>query len=271
MKKILSIVALGLLLPALALAQKTFNLQKSLVLQMMGENGTNGASVAYNPKHKVYYAAFAGNSEFPMGIFDKAGTLISPEDLTTGFDMRGLWFDNKTAELGAQGYGESGWVKYKLDEKGMSETPIVLFEGQNQPNEQAVGAFDYQKRLVYFLQGNKIMAYNAENAQENPEESLGITFLNQSEDTPENETPAAYNSTSITFTAWKGREFGVLNADSKQIELYDRKTGKCTEIWKLPEDFMAADTMFNFSFANNMFWIFDKESRTWHGFELPRP
>lgn len=260
----------ALFLSFMSSAQKTVELQKSISLEMGGENGTNGANVAYNPKYKRYYAAFAGNAEFPLGVFDQKGGRISEDELTTGFDLRGLWFDPQTAGLAGQGYGESGWVAYQLNDEGIPTATEVKFEGQNQPNEQAVGAFDANRKLVYFLAGNKIVAYNNGNAQENPEESLTIAFLMQGEDTPENETPAAYNSTTLTFTGWKGREFGLLNHESRQVELYDRKTGKCTEILKIPEDCIV-DSMFNFAYANNQFWFFNTETRTWHGYELLRP
>lgn len=270
MKKILFMMTFALLLPFMSSAQKTVELQKSISFDMGGENGTNGANVAYNPKYRLYYAAFAGNAEFPMGVFDQTGKRVSSEDLTTGFDLRGLWFDPKTGGLAGQGYGEGGWVAYQLNDEGMPTSAEVKFEGQNQPNGQAVGAFDANRGLVYFLSGNKIVAYNQKDAQENPEETVNIAFLMQGEDTPEGETPVAYNSTTVTFTGWKGREFGILNHDSRQVELYNRKTGKCTEILKLPED-CVVNEMFNFAYANNHFWFFDTQLRIWHGYELLRP
>lgn len=64
--------------------------RKVATLSMPGETGNNGGSVVWHPVLKKYYASFAGNASYPMGVFDPTGKLISPEDIETMFDTRGL-------------------------------------------------------------------------------------------------------------------------------------------------------------------------------------
>lgn len=73
-------------------------LKKMMELKMPKEtedinSGTNGASVCWHPVTKKYYAAFAGNSNYPLGVFDAEGKLLSDSGLTTMQDVRGLWYD----------------------------------------------------------------------------------------------------------------------------------------------------------------------------------
>jgi hypothetical protein len=44
----------------------------------------------WRPKKKYYYTSFGGNAGFPMAVFSENGKRISREDLTPGFDMRGI-------------------------------------------------------------------------------------------------------------------------------------------------------------------------------------
>ena len=50
-------------------------------------DGNNGASVAWHPQQKKYYASFAGNATYPLAVFSENGKRLSANDLAAGFEV----------------------------------------------------------------------------------------------------------------------------------------------------------------------------------------
>ena len=130
-KYMLSLVCLLLFLSTAVIAQNR-KLKQVLELQMpkTAEDdycGTRGASVCWNPDTKKYYAGFAGNSMFPMGVFNAAGKRLSPDTLTTMQDIRGIWYDPATKLLMANCYNETGWISYSLDNTDIPNNFSIRF------------------------------------------------------------------------------------------------------------------------------------------------
>ena len=73
-----------------------------------------------------------------------------------------------------------------------------------------------------------------------------------------------YNASSVIYTGIAGAEIGVLNVAQKQVELYSKASGFLTQKLKMPSD-IPAETLFNFAYANGMFWFFDMDKRVWTG------
>jgi hypothetical protein len=236
-------------------------LQEAIKLEIPREGGANGASVAWHPIEKKYYVAIAGNVSYCLALYDAKGKLLSSPDLETQFDVRGLWYNPRTKSIQMNGYDEFGWAEYKLDRTGTPTAVKNLFEGKNQPNEQSVGAFDPELKQVYFLNEDgdidcyalktgeyekKIALYNADI------ESISSVF----ED---------YNTSTVIYTGIKDKEIGLLNFESKEIELFSKKTGIHTQTRVLPKD-APVEGRLNFAYANGIYWLFDKDTRIWHGF-----
>ncbi|NJO25674.1 MAG: hypothetical protein HC867_07805 [Bacteroidia bacterium] len=80
------------------------------------------------------------------------------------------------------------------------------------------------------------------------------------------ETPEGYNTTTIIYTSLPNAEIGVLNTVDKQVELYSIKTGFLSKKLQLPED-ATTETMFNFAYANGIYWLFNMNTRTWIGYK----
>ena len=78
--------------------------------------------------------------------------------------------------------------------------------------------------------------------------------------------PSGYNTTNMVITGLPGSELGFLNADEKQIELYNIKTGLLIKKLQLPK-MAVTEKIFNFAYANGIFWLFDMDSRTWTGYK----
>jgi len=247
-------------------AQAKKTLKKVLELAMPGEaggtDGTRGANVAYNPVAKKYYAAFAGNVGYPLAVFDLKGKMVSSEDLKTEADLRGFWYNPITKTLQGNCYADGGWVSYKLDAKGMPESPTTLLEGTYQPGDQSVGTLDPKTKTVYFLDGTRIVGYNMKGIEG---KSIQLK-LDDMED--EEALPERYNYTTVIFTGLPKQEFGLYDTENKTIELYNKATGKKTATWQLPDDLpVTENTAFNISYCNGMVWLYDIDARMWYAYK----
>lgn len=259
-----------LLLAFTSFSQKEKLLQKVLELQMPEGPGARGASVAFHPVLKRYYASIGGNAAHALGIFDQNGKKLSKENQTTLFDMRGFWWSPKLKTFCANGYSDNGWVAYELDSKGNPVAVTELFGGMHQPNEQSVGAFNPRTNDVYFLSGPDVLVYPVESGEEEGDPihlHIGASAKGSEYDYDE-ETEIAntdYNP-ALVYTAKPKAEFGLLNFFDKQIELYDAATGYMTEKLKLPET-APVDEMMCFAYANGVYWLFDRSTRAWKGYK----
>lgn len=257
---------------------KSRELKKTLELKMPKTEeddmpGKRGASVVWHPLQKKYYASFAGNTAFPFAVFDVAGKRLSSEDQAAMADVRGLWYNPASKTIEGNGYSEFGWFHYTLDNKGMINELVVDFEGQNQPNEQAVGTYHAGKKKVLFLGEGGVNLYNREGMYENKIElhwgrtkSQGVKKESDydEDEVGEDGTPEDYNYSSLIYTGIPGAEIGVLNTYNKQVELYNEKDGFLTQKLKLPAG-IPAETVFNFAYANGLYWFFDMDKRVWFG------
>ncbi|MBK8090152.1 MAG: hypothetical protein IPK31_20790 [Chitinophagaceae bacterium] len=232
------------------------------------EGGANGAAIVYHPKEKLYYAAQAGNKIFPLVIFDKDGDILSAEDQATLIDVRGLWYNPKTKKIGGNGYDAFGWFTYDLNKKGLPETIEVFKEGSYQPDKNSAGVLNTEDNEVLFLDGLNITCYNTDGTDKRKTIQLHIGSMNSKDgvQTTTTDFESNYNTRSLIYTGTKGAEIGLLNITKKQVELYDIKTGYMSQIVKLPVDF-ELETYFNFTFCNDIYWVFNKQSRKWMGYK----
>jgi hypothetical protein len=270
MKRVLLLCVPMLALTLFSPAQvKTAELKQVLKLEIIGEGGANGASVAWHPVLKKYYAAMAGNISFPMGVYDVKGKRLSPDDLTTQFDVRGLWYNPATKTLQSNGYNDSGWIGYILDKKGFPSGVKDLFEGNNQPTDQSVGALNPLAKDIYFFnEDGNISVYSTKDAtaKDDITLTLGVTADDDDGMSDNYDVIENYNASTVIYTGIKGAEIGLLNYEESQIELYNIATGNMTRTLTLPTDAPAYDNL-NFSYANGIYWLFDKDARIWKGYK----
>ncbi len=270
MKKLFLLPAFLFCIINFSFTQSTQSFKQTIILKMPGEtgvNGTNGANIAFHPIQKKYYAAMAGNSEYPISVFDIKGKKLSPDDLAAGFDVRGLWYNTVTKTIQGNGYNDFGWTNFKLDAKGIPTGNTVFLEGMYQPGEQSVGTFDAKNKVVYFLSGKKVIEYNSTTGIAGKEYALNIiTDSTVADDAESTDLPYRYNHTTVAYTGIAKAEFGLLNTDEKKIEFYDKSTGRLTKTISFPENAVCSDA-FNFCYANGQFWLFDKDNRLWIGYK----
>jgi hypothetical protein len=231
--------------------------------------GSRGASVAWHPLQKKYYAAFAGNAAYPFAVFDVKGKRLSDDNLACDVDVRGLWYDAEKKTICGNGYNETGWFSYSLNTQGLPTGSTIDAAGMNQPRDQCVGALDPKEKVVIFFNGSFVYEYDPVLAagMDSIVIHWGRTFK---EGAAENENPAVtpdgYNTTSIIYTGQKGAEWGFLNAGAKQIELYDTKTGFLSKTIKLPTSAVTPES-FGFAYTNGIYWLFDGDNRKWVGYK----
>ncbi len=268
MNKALLLAALTLLLSFQSRSQTTRTLKEVIKLEITEEGGANGAAVAWHPVQKKYYTAIAGNSEFPMVVFDAKGKKLFEEGLKTQYDVRGLWYNPFAKALQTNGYDDYGWGQYKLFEDGKPGEITDIYEGMLQPTEQSVGAYDAAKNMLYFLDEDGSLAqYNVKTKEfvQSVTLNLGKTKKNKDAEGTNEDVLESYNSTALIFTGIKGSEIGLLNIDSREVELYNITDGYLVSKLKVPET-QEVYTMFNFSYANGTYFFFDKETRVWKGY-----
>ena len=242
-------------------------LKKTIELQMPGEDGANGGSVAWHTVQKKYYAAMAGNTSYPLAVFDASGKKLSPDELITFIDVRGLWYNPETKKICGNGFNDKGWFSYQLNEKGIPEDITIILEGKNQPGEQSVGTYNTKNKLLYFISGKSVLAYDMEGKPiEDSSIQLSIIKIPDFNGDEEEYIEDNFNTTTVVYSGILKNEYGLLNYNIPQIELYNKNTGAISQILKLPEGTLAYN-WFNFSFANGIYWLFDKDNRKWIGYK----
>ena len=138
-----------------------------------------------------------------------------------------------------------------------------------QPDEQSAGAFDPVSKSVFFLSGGKLAYYR--NTSQTPFKTLPLhlgrpKILGPADfENPDN-IPEDYNHTTVVYTGLPNAQVALLNITRAQIELYDYNEGYLQQILLLPEN-TPVNSVFNFSYANGLFWLFDIDNRKWVAFK----
>lgn len=243
------LLAMSLVLsPGPLFAQKT--LSKSIELHFEQSTGTNGSVVAYHPNIGMYYAAIAGNEVFPLEVFNEHG--INMKQAKTGFDARGIWYNTKTKRMEGNAQG-GGIYEIDLDESGNPSAATKLSDKQMQPGEQSVGTFDSKKKLIVFYEAGYLHFFDSKKYSVKKTLRLKVKVGLDN-----------INLTSLIYTGIKGQEFGLLDHNMKQVLVFNRK-GEQTGSYQLPRNAIT-HTAFRFSYANNLVFLYDVNTRTWVGY-----
>lgn len=250
---------------------KTKVLKKVMELQMPDSLGTNGAQVAWHPLQKKYYAAFAGNKTYPLAVFDVKGKLVSPKGLKTQFDVRGLWYNPYEKAIQTNGYDTLGWATYTINAKGIPTGVKTVFTGMHQSTFQSAGTLNAKEKLIYFFnEDGNIDIYNLKTGKYEDEITLYLNYKEEDSDLAYQEDNLveieSYNETTAIYTGIPKMEIALLNNENYSIDLYNIKTGFLTTTLSLPDDAVVSSTL-NFAYANNIYWLFDKENRKWVGYK----
>ncbi|MFY8091136.1 MAG: hypothetical protein ACOVMI_07770 [Chitinophagaceae bacterium] len=243
--------------------EKKSILLKTISISIKEEGGANGASVAWHPLKKKYYAAKAGNKIFPMVVADERGSIVSQPDLTTMVDVRGLWYNPNSKTIEGNCYDDGGFFEYVISKTGeMVFEAKTTKQGFNQPTENSQGAYDKTSNRILFIDNGVVTYWNKADSMIKPLVELNFQGKQTEQNFYDN-----YNEHFIGITNTVGKEIIVLNVTNKTIEFYNIKTGKKTFEATIPNDVELYST-FNFSFTNGQFFFYDKTTKTWNGYKL---
>jgi hypothetical protein len=251
-----SIIAFGILFNvSILFGQVIDHPRSSITFEIGQESGTNGSSVVYNPDAQLYYTIIAGNTSYPLEVFDTKGNSVY--ETKTGRDMRGLWWNSKAGTLEGNCYDDGGIISYPLDGQSFpSKGEQTLFKGaDHQPDVHSCGVYDSKKKqILYFYEGN-IYAFKRSNGEFSKSISLSISNLEN------------MNATTLMYTGVKKMEVGLLDYMNGKVYLYNIKTGEKTATITLP-DHVITFSLFRVSYANNHVFIYDADKRVWSGFQI---
>jgi hypothetical protein len=244
-----------LLLPVAAKAQLIEQPKASFELCFQSSSGTNASAVTYDPASNRYFSCIAGNSVFPLEVFDGKGQNIYQTEC--GSDMRGLWWNPKTKQLEGNGYSSVGIVGLLLDGSGFpSLGNTTIFDGtSHQPEGNSCGVYDGKKVIWYYSSGSFYM-YSRKSG--NSMKSIMLSGDVNLE---------SINTTSMIYTGIKGMELGLLDFEAKKVLLFNKKTGALSAEIKLPSS-AVTNYSFRFAFANKHVFLYDTESRCWTAYQI---
>ena len=253
-------------------AQSVRQLRKSTELKMPKGGGNNGGTVAQNGKNRYFYATVAGNKTYSLAYFNVVGEMMSPPDLALLADVRGLWYNPALKTFQGNLFGDGGWVTYIMDDAGVVYDVKPFAKGQLQPFPNSVGQYNMRENLVHFLKGSTVVSYNAATGAEDKTKTF-VLKVGYSKKTPppadykidSNAVLTNYNTTTVIYTGISNAEFGLLNVQTKEIELYSKADGLMYQKLKLPADAIVNDKL-NFSFSNSTYFLYDARNRAWVGY-----
>jgi hypothetical protein len=270
MKHIHFAIFIALMIAGVLPTQAQKVLKQVISLQMPEGGGSNSAAVAWHPITKKYYSSMAGNSSYPMGVFDDKGKLLQ-DDMLADYDFRGIWYNPISKLLQFNTYDSNGVGHIELEKNGTIKSKIIDFEGMYQPDGQSVG-FYYPpgNNVIYFNPSHYIEKYDSRTFK-----ALGtLTYLyvgcknkKESDELTDTESMEKWDDRNpcVQYTNIPKAELAVLNITDHTIELYDKKTGFLSKVnYTIPES-IKLESNFNFSYTNGIWWFFQKEKRQWVG------
>lgn len=227
----------------------------TLTFTIKQEDGSNGAGVAYNPKKKIYYCAMAGNASFPLEAFSNG---INIYEGITGFDARGLWYNEKDNTLEGNTYNNEGIYAINLDDKGVPTGFAEYKFPTGHSDGNAVGTYDAATGTVLYF----------DNATGTVTRYKRTTGKLSGSPVALKKCPVAFTdlNSAMIYTGEKGYEIGVYDFVGANIYFFDKK-GNYTAMSSLGSD-APYNEMFNFSYANGYVFLFDKDMKEWWGYQV---
>ncbi|HRD53317.1 MAG TPA: hypothetical protein PKY96_11795, partial [Flavobacteriales bacterium] len=211
--------------------------------------------MTWRPSCAKYYSLRAGNTGYPLETWNAAGGL-SIYQTNTGLDMRGMWWNPNTQQLECNLFNTAGWATIPLDAScnaNSSSAANIFFTGMNQPNTNAIGAYDWNTNTVLFYQTGNLHVYSRTTATLITTIPLtGTSLVN-------------VNTSTVIYTGQNNYEIGLLDHVAKRILLFRRSDGAFSGMSQLPAA-ATTSTLYRFSYANNRVWLYTAAPRTWNAY-----
>jgi len=224
-------------------------------LAIQSESGTNGLGVVFDSKERIYYTAFAGNMSYPLEAFTESGTLKYSAEL--GVDARGFWYNPTTKKLEGFSYDNGGMFQVTLV-GGAASTTLDADKTYGE-DSQAVGVYCDKLKSVMFVSDGEARFYKKPGGKA---KVVTLTMANAD----------ALNMRGPIYTGVKGKEIGLLNYETMEVEFYSASSGKKAGSVLLDTEACVSEIdvpySFRVAYANGKVWVFDTDSRQWLGFSI---
>ena len=219
-------------------------------------DGTNASAVTYVPGPNVFITCIAGNSDYPLEVFNREGKTISTAP--AGLDLRGIWYNPATNSLEGNCAGEEGWFSTPLDAQGIPSGDWSLIRsGQCQPDFQSVLSYvTAKKKLVTITADNSFSFWGRKNGKQK------VCFQHG---TP-GDTDWYINPYTAGYTGNDAYPLAVLELNGEQI-LYFSLKGQYLGATKIDGGLPEMDG-FRFAFANRNAFIYNEVTRTWNAYRV---
>jgi hypothetical protein len=234
--------------------------KKSIELKVLGIGGANGGSIAFHPKYKLYYTIIAGNAQFPIELFDEKGKQV--QSMQAGIDGRGIMYNPKFDVIEANTYDYQDLNSYRFagsnDGKLEPNSAYVEIYEMDVQEKQAVMDIDTAANSYVYLDLFDTELEFLDTDTGGFLKNLKLVLPVAKED---------INFTTVAYTGIKGGEYAILDIKAKKVYLIDAANGTVSVTINLPKDLVTYDS-FNWGYANNQLWFFNKDTRTWTGYTI---
>lgn len=212
------------------------------------------ASLVWHPLRQRYYSARLGNSTLPLETWLLAGG-ASVAQTNAGIDTRGLWYAPGAGNIERNCAGALGWANMNIDASSNAmNTFAQLFTGMNQPNNQSVGAYDWNTNTVLFYLSGSMYVYSRTTALLLATIPLTGTSL------------ASVTAHTVMYTGQVGYEVCLYDYTNKRMLFFNRSSGAFSAMSQLPASATVSGTQFNVAYTNNRFWTFSSTTRKWNAY-----
>ena len=227
---------------------------QGISLTASGSGTSNRSGVVFNPGKGLYYSVNAGSSNYPIDVYDETGAILT--SVTASFDYRGAWWNPALNTFEGNGFSSSGIFLQTL-QAGTgypAGSGAVLFTS-NQPDDQSVGALDYDNNhIIYYYDGFIYRYSRVDN---------GLLSQTLVQGLPVATTDI--NSNSIVYTGCEGREIGLYDHVNRRLLFINKQTNTFNGFCQLPAD-APQRSSFGVSYANGSLFLF--AAGTWQSYQV---
>jgi hypothetical protein len=211
------------------------------------------SAVAYHPTFELYYSNNAGGTA-SNETFDLNGNLVQTELIP---DYRGFWYNENLDILEGNTWG-SGIVTHSVLSNGHLGGTSTPVGNAITPNVQSCGVYDPTADLIYYYDNGVISGQNRSDFSTiSPITLTGLSSFSN---------VILYE---LMYTGCTGNEIGIYDYISKSLYLFNISTGALSTTVQLPSDVITPSyTGFNFSYANEIVWIYNSTINKWVGYNI---
>lgn len=234
------------------------NPQKDIELKIQGQGGTNGSAVAFDPILKRYFTAMAGNTTYPLDVFDRSGRFIATNNCNA--DIRGLFYNPEFSTIECNTYQNHNIMSFFFENNGKLKTnsPKSVLSNLEATEPNACLNFDILNKKYIAFDKAKMSVSRFSYDDGKKERDLKVKLPNNGEN---------INYTSVIYIDIQDGAYGFLDFIKKQVILIDPKTGSPLATIQLPSNAKTNDA-FRFAYANGEIFLFDVDKRIWTGYKI---